>query len=178
MQLRLADFAVNEKKSIEIRGDEPWLESVYQEFFARNGGELQPGEGIFGIFKVQKTSENSLSMQATVRFEATVECTGCQGPVFWAIDESFERSFRLSKEFVAVLELTSADLDEDLLYEDKIDLAAIISETLVLAMSTQTSESCASCQNDEGDRTSRLVYAGQAKGESKSQPFQVLKDLL
>lgn len=167
---------------IDIKGDEPWLEKIYDTFKLSENIEWaedkEKNSGVItGAVKVSVTYATVI-VRGHVSYVAPVSCSICTRAINWPIHENIEVGvLKSTPEFEEETELSAGELDDYYLEDDTFfDLELAINDAIQTAVPMQTVKrsadgNCAVCKkNLEQDLTA------DSNSVSSDNPFSVLKD--
>ena len=163
--------SLNEPLTIEIQGEESWLQQVYQQFTAI--GEQSQPQGISGSLVVRATGPDTALVEGRLHFEPCLPCSRCNDPLSWPLVANVKARYST----LADLEPLEAVEDYQLNTSGEIDMSALVIDQLVSEVPLQIlakadDKSCRVCGVSLAETK---VYS--TTGDADDGPFSVLKKL-
>jgi uncharacterized metal-binding protein YceD (DUF177 family) len=199
--------SLNPETTVVIKGDEPWLRTLYADFEApeRGGGGDEPAARLTGTLRLRKEQGDSVHVTGRVTFAPTVPCSRCEKLLAWPLDVEIDARFLppTGEPLPRDKTLKAQDVDVYHLEYQEVDLEGLVNDFVQMSLPTryvQESEdgtSCVPCgadltqdhlwtsqRSDEGRRKDQAKAAGEAaksaakaKEDAAESPFAVLKGL-
>jgi uncharacterized metal-binding protein YceD (DUF177 family) len=170
--------SITERSTIEISGDESWLEPIYQDYAAPSGisiGKLK------GKVTVEPVGDRIVSVAVDCTFGPYVDCGRCNDRIPWPINLKSTVYFQDAPEFLQRkidYKLSRGELDEYYFEDDAIDVQGLLIDHIAMAFPSSTVDSSpdgSSCQVCGISLLTEQVF-GEPES-SKPNPFSVLKNI-
>jgi uncharacterized metal-binding protein YceD (DUF177 family) len=177
--MRLAVAEIIGKVVVDIKGNEPWLDSLYRDF-PLPGGVGEPA-ALTGTMQLKVEEAGSVHVTGRLKYAPIVSCSRCDKAIAWPLECNLD--VRYLPEQINDLEreknLSRSDLDAYFLDGDEVDLEQLIIDTVEMALPSRfvladaKGESCRVCAvSVAGER----VY-GASDEPAATSPFAALKGL-
>ena len=158
---------INNSKTIELKGDEEWLEAFYKAFPNKNSKALT------GSITLKPDEYEHCEVSGTANYQVTIECTRCTAPIKHTVDSSFDMLFRPSKYDLNAneVELSAGELEANYMSEnDEIDVCQVLIDFVNDQL--PDFQHCEKCAKKGVDGP---LY--KSENDEKLNPFAKLKDL-
>lgn len=170
MIVNLCELEFNRPKHVHIHGNEEWLDVLYSYFPAPKRAERSCLKGEMLI----QRHESFVQITGQYTYEPYLKCFRCNLLFPKAIDESIDMNFLLeSKETAKEVDLEPGDLEEFYLEQGKVDLEAVINESVHLALPLNIK-----CQKCTESNNNGPLYSARNKSQASCNgPFSILETL-
>lgn len=184
---------------VDVAGDEPWLDAVYESFSIRPDESFAPGVGqtprrLVGELDIAMNSYGYVSVRGTLKYVPLVACSRCDLVIPFNVSQDFEACFKPASAGQALDErnsdardleqdvdviLTADDLDARFIEDGQVDIESLINDVVQTAVPAQT------CQTDDKglcchcgvDTSTSKVFSSLKDGEpDPTSPFAKLAD--
>mgnify|MGYP001545124214 CR=1 FL=1 len=168
---------------LAITGQEPWLSEIYKPFANIPSPQQSPPLLTATLTITLQEPTEYVRVVGQLQYTPWVDCSRCADPISWpvtsAIDEYFCRGTDPNAE-APLVDRELAQMEDNFLPDDMLDIAALLNETVQLALPTQlvkTTEDGRSCVVCQADVTQACIHKESTADEEAPSPFAALKDL-
>ncbi|SMF47128.1 YceD family protein [Pseudobacteriovorax antillogorgiicola] len=174
MKVSLEDLQAS-SKTIEIQGDEEWLQPLYKSFVGKPGSQL-----LTGTIEIKSEGYGYASIEGELNYTPLVPCSRCADPISWPLSRKLEARFKPSDEMATASEvdLIAEDFDYYYVEDNQVDIQQVIIDAIMTSLPSQLvqrSDDGKSCRVCGKDISADEVYRSKSKEDES--PFAILKNL-
>jgi len=168
--------SINPTLVVEITGTEPWLATIYADYFS---GEDKNHALIQGKIKLHAEEAGTFVVTGALKFVPALPCSRCEKSIDWPLDVSIDLRYlpELTNSLEKEKNLTPADLEAYYVEEGRIDLEVLVNDTINDAIPLRvqhTKEGDSNCLTCGKDLSGEKIWSSQ---DEKPSPFAILKGL-
>ena len=171
---------LREALDIDIKGNEPWLQTIYDSFSERVDGSIRDYAALLtGHLRVIPIPGDVVQVQGSILYTPQIACGRCGDDIKWPVDAKidvwYEDETTLADKGPEI-NLQKGDLERYFIRDGIIDLENLVNETIQMQISTtcvRETDDGSKCLVCDADLSKPIVYREDSQ-EEKISPFAEL----